>query len=109
MINVNSAFVKIVLLITVEINMKFEEFESDVLSVFKAVINTEGFIEVDVPGTQKTVSIISTVELESLQECLHILGSLENANALFQSIQELKEGNLKPQTIVELFAEIENE
>lgn len=56
---------------------------------------------------KEDVALIAASELNSLKETLYLLSSSANAQALFEAIEEVKRGKLKPQTIDELINELE--
>lgn len=57
----------------------------------------------------ENVALISANELNSMKETLYILSSPQNASNLFAGLDEIKSGNLKPQTLEELLDELEND
>jgi antitoxin YefM len=56
-----------------------------------------------------SVALISLAELNSLKETLHLLSSPKNTQLIFEAWEEAKSGQLQPQTIDEVFAELEIE
>jgi len=57
----------------------------------------------------ENVALIPADDLISMKETLHLLSSKENASRLFAALEEAESGNLKPQTLDELYEELEKD
>lgn len=57
----------------------------------------------------KNVALIAADELSSIQETLYLLSSPANAACLYAALEQAKSRTVKPQTIDELFDELEIE
>jgi antitoxin YefM len=70
-----------------------------------AVQSEEGIV---IKRSQKaSVALISLAELNSLKETLYLLSSPANAKRIFEALEEARSGTIQPQTIDELFAELD--
>lgn len=75
--------------------------------LFNQVLNHEDVVVIEREDGQKAV-IMTVDELESMQETLYLLQSPENANRIHTAVAAAKAGNIKSQTVDELFKELEN-
>lgn len=78
----------------------YTEFRTD-LKKFLDNVEENNEILVVKRGTGKGTVVISLDEYNSIMETVHLLSSKNNANRLFESIQQMKEGKVVGKGLIE--------
>ena len=76
----------------------FSEFRSDLKKFLDSVEDNNETLIIK-RKTGKGTVLISLEEYNSLMETMHILSSKKNADRLYESIQQMKDGNIVEPTI----------
>jgi len=76
----------------------FSEFRTDLKKFLDSVEDNNETLIIK-RKTGKGTVVISLEEYNSLMETMHILSSKKNADRLYESIQQMKEGNIVEPTI----------
>lgn len=86
--------------------ISYEQAEANLDELCTQVVESRDIVLIEREGDE-SVALIAANELSSMQETIYILSSPENANRLFAALEEVKSGTLKPQTVDELFEELQ--
>lgn len=78
----------------------YTEFRTDLKKFLDAVEDNNETLIIK-RGTGKGAVVISLEEYNSIMETMHLLSSKANANRLFESIQQMKEGKVIDQGLIE--------
>jgi antitoxin YefM len=84
----------------------YSEASQNLAQLCEIAIETGEPIEIIRQGSE-SVSLISTVELESLLETVYLFQSHENATRLLEALERAKSGSNQPRTVDSLRQEFE--
>ena len=84
----------------------YEQAQANLDELCNQVVENREAIIIDWEGAEN-VALIAADELSSMEETLYLLSSPANATRLYAAIEQAKARTVQPQTIDELFEELQ--
>lgn len=84
----------------------YEQAQAKLNELCDRVVKNRDVVIIDMEGGEN-VALIAADELSSMQETIYLLSSPSNAARLYAAMEQAKTRTLKPQTIDELFEELQ--
>jgi len=87
-------------------NITYEEAQANLDELCNQVVESLDIVVIEREGGEN-VALIAANELSSMEETIYLLSSPANATRLFAALEQAKAGTIKPQTIEQLFDELQ--
>lgn len=84
----------------------YEQAQANLDELCNRVVENRDVLLIERDGG-KNVALIAADELSSMEETIYLLGSPANATRLYAALEQAKAHTVKPQTVDELFEELQ--
>ncbi|MGA9381317.1 MAG: type II toxin-antitoxin system Phd/YefM family antitoxin [Phormidium sp.] len=86
----------------------YEQTQANLDELCNQVVDSQNVVIIERDDGKK-VALIAADELSSMEETIYLLSSPANVACLYAALEQAKSGTIKPQTINDLFEELQLE